>query len=373
MRIAFYPSYRAVNHDRSSGLVSIAGDVHNAMQAEGHEVFIPVRQSMEWIYLRPQAWLTTLREIRRGDTTLKTERPDCWLTYHTYYRGPDLIGQVLSGRNRLPYFILEASYATKYRKRLKTWVGFHLNRRALLRADMIFVNKLRDVENLRRLLPEERITYIRPGIRTQAFPSDPALRESMRAKLGLQDKRLVVTAAMMRPGVKEEGIAFVIKVCAELLPGMGDLHLLIVGDGPGRARLEEQARRLLPGAHTFAGRIPAAEMYTVYNAGDVFAFPGINESLGMVYLEAQCCGLPVVATSHDGAPEVVADEESGLIVPPFSVTDFAGALFTLLTDTELRSRFSRQARERILGQHDMGSNYHAMFTIMEKICARRRS
>ena len=373
MRIAFYPSFRSVDHDNSSGLVSIARDVHSAMQAEGHEVFTPVHQSMEWIYLRPRAWFNTLHQAWQGNTTLHTARPDCWLTYHTYYRGPDLIGPLLAGHNRLPYFIFEASDATKYRKRLKTWLGFHLNRRALQRADMIFVNKLRDVENLRRLLPAERITYIRPGIRTQSFPLDPALRHSMRSKLGLQEKRVVVTAAMMRPGVKEEGIAFVIEACARIRPGINDLHLLIAGDGPGRARLEEQARRLLPGAHTFAGRIPAAEMYEVYNAGDVFAFPGINESLGMVYLEAQCCGLPVAATSHDGAPEVVADKVSGLIVPPFSLPDFAGALFTLLTDSELRGRYSREARQRLLRLHNVTTNYKAMFAIMENVCARRRS
>ncbi len=373
MRIAFYPSFRALNHDRSSGLVSIARDVYSAMQAEGHEVFIPLDQSMEWIYLRPKVWLNTLRQTWQGDKALRLRQPDCWLTYHTYYRGPDLIGPLLSHRNDLPYFILAASYATKYRKQLKTWIGFQLNRRALQHADMIFVNKLRDVENLRRLVPAERITYISPGIRTQSFPLDPALRHSMRSRLGLQDKRVVVTAAMMRPGVKEEGIAFVIEACAGIRPGINDLHLLIAGDGPGRARLEEQARRLLPGAHTFAGRIPAAEMHGVYNAGDIFAFPGINESLGMVYLEAQCCGLPVVATSHDGAPEVVADKETGIIVPPFSVPDFAGALFTLLTDRELRDRYSREARQRVLRLHDVATNYKTMFAVMENVCARRRS
>lgn len=372
MRIAFYPSYRSVSHGTSSGLVSIARDVHSAMQAEGHEVLFPVHQSMEWIYLRPRTWLNTLKEAWRGDQAVKAARPDCWLTYHTYYRGPDLLGPLLAGRNHLPYFILEASYATKYRKRLKTWMGFYLNRHALQRADMIFVNKLRDVDNLARLLPAERITYIRPGISIKAFPQDPALRQSERRRLGLQDKRVVVTAAMMRPGVKEEGIAFVIEACASLRQDTSDLHLLIAGDGPGRARLEEQARRLLPGAHTFVGRIPPAEMHKVYNTGDVFAFPGINESLGMVYLEAQCCGLPVVATSHDGAPEVVADKIAGIIVPPFAVTDFATALKTLLTDTDLRARFAREARERVLRLYNMADNYRTMLEVMETVCARRR-
>ena len=373
MRIAFYPSFRALDHDRSSGLVSIARDVHAAMQAEGHEVVIPLDQSMEWLYLRPWLWPKTLCQAWQADRSVKQNRADCWLTYHSYYRGPDLIGPDLARRNRIPYFILAASYATKYRKRLKTWAGFQLNRRALLRADMVFVNKLRDVENLGRLLRPENVTYIHPGIRTEAFPFDPSLRQNIRSRLQLQDRQVVVTAAMMRPGVKEDGIAFVIKACASLRQQFPDLHLLIIGDGPGRKRLEETARRLLPAAHTFSGRIPAPEMAAFYHAGDLFAFPGINESLGMVYLEAQCCGLPVVATSHDGAPEVVSDGETGIVVPPFSVPDFAGAIAALLADNEQRTRLSRQARKRVLSQHDMLANYRAMFQVMESICKEKKT
>jgi phosphatidylinositol alpha-1,6-mannosyltransferase len=373
MRIAYYPSFRALDHGHSSGLVSIARNVHAAMQAEGHEVFIPLTQSMEWIYLRPWRWPRTLREAWLADKTVKQRKPDCWLTYHSYYRGPDIIGPVLARRHNVPYFILAASYASKYRKRLTTWAGFQLNRRALMQADMVFVNKIRDARNLGRILPLEKIAYIHPGIRTQAFPLDPGLRKAMRARLYLEDKRVVVTAAMMRPGVKEDGIAFVIEACADLRKIFPDLHLLIIGDGPGRVRLEEKARRLLPEAHTFTGRIPAPDMAAFYHAGDVFAFPGINESLGMVYLEAQCCGLPVVATSHDGAPEVVADQETGIIVAPFSLPDFAGALSSLLSDTERRARYSLQARERVLMHHDMGSNYRTMFQVMEAICAGRRT
>jgi glycosyltransferase involved in cell wall biosynthesis len=373
VRIAFYPSFRALEHVRASGLVSIARDVHDAMQAAGHEVLIPLHQSMEWIYLHPRLWPNTVREAWRADRSLRQATPDCWLTYHTYYRGPDIIGPVLTRKHHIPYFILAASYATKYRKRFKTWTGFHLNRRALQQADMVFVNKLRDMHNLSRLLPPDRITYIHPGIRTPSFPLVPGLRERMRAELGLNGKRVVVTAAMMRPGVKEEGIAFVIEACANVRHDAPDLHLLILGDGPGRQRLEIRAQRLLPDAHTFAGRIPPNEMHAFYQAGDIFAYPGINESLGMVYLEAQCCGLPVVATSHDGAPEVVSNGETGIIVPPFSVAEFADALSTLLNTPELRSRFSRQARDRILRDHDMHTNYQQMFALMEAVCSRRQS
>ena len=372
MRVAYYPTFRSLDHPRSSGLVSIARDVRAAMEAEGHEVFVPLSRTTEWIFLRPSEWPGSLLDAWRADREVRSRKPDCWFTYHTYYRGPDPFGPFIARRNRLPYFILAGSYATKYRKRLKTWAGFHLNRMALERADTVFVNKLRDVENLGRLLAPERISYIRPGIRTANFPLVPERGAELRAQLGLQEKRVVVTAAMMRPGVKEEGIAFVIDACRSLAAEFPDLHLLVLGDGAARARLEEHARTALPGACTFAGRVAPADMHAWYQAGDLFAFPGIGEALGMVYLEAQCCGLPAVATSHDGAPEVVADGEAGIIVPPFSPDAFTGAVGTLLRDAELRLRLGRQARERVLAVHDITANYRGMFAVMEHVCARRR-
>ena len=373
MRIAYYPTFRALDHPRSSGLVSIARDVRAAMEAEGHQVLLPLSRTTEWIFLRPREWPGALADLWKADRAVRQGRPDCWFTYHTYYRGPDPFGPLIAARHGLPYFILAASYATKYRKRLKTWAGFHLNRMALERADTVFVNKLRDVENLGRLLPPERISYIRPGIRTGNFPLDPERGAATRSRLGLDGRLVVVTAAMLRPGLKEDGVAFVIDACAALKSEFPDLHLLVLGEGAGRGRLEERAGQALPGAHTFAGRIAPRDMHAFYQAGDIFAFPGIGEALGMVYLEAQCCGLPAVATSHDGAPEVVADGEAGIIVPPFSLDAFAAAMASLLRDGDLRRRLGEQARQRVLRIHDIAANYHDMFTVMEEVCARRRS
>jgi glycosyltransferase involved in cell wall biosynthesis len=243
MRIAFYPSFRSLDHPNSSGLVSIGRDILAAMQAEGHEVIIPLKQSMEWIYREFWRWPETLRQGWLAERKLRQFRPDCWLTYHSYYRVPDLIGPTLTRRHQLPYFLLAPSYATKYRKQMATWPGFQLNRRAILDADMVFANKLRDIENLKRILPPEKITYIHPGIKTASFPCNQEERIKMREQLGVNGKQVVVTAAMMRPGVKEDGIAFVIECCAKILAQVPALHLLIVGDGPGRPHLTEKIGR----------------------------------------------------------------------------------------------------------------------------------
>ena len=95
------------------------------------------------------------------------------------------------------------------------------------------------------------------------------------------------------------------------------------------------AERCIPGRYRFAGRIDRKKMYRFYSAGDLFAFPGIRESLGMVYLEAQSCSLPVVAFDNGGIPEVVNKGKTGLLVPLFRESAFVNALARLIRDKGL--------------------------------------
>jgi glycosyltransferase involved in cell wall biosynthesis len=99
---------------------------------------------------------------------------------------------------------------------------------------------------------------------------------------------------MFRPDVKTEGLTWVIRACGELRRRGNNFHLVIAGDGKEKDRLQRLAREHLPHRFHFAGEIPRKEMYRYYSACDLFVFPGIRESLGMVFLEAQSCGLPVV-------------------------------------------------------------------------------
>src|SRR5690606_6939430 len=102
-----------------------------------------------------------------------------------------------------------------------------------------------------------------------------------------------------------------------------DARLLIVGGGPDAARLRRLAvRGGVVDAVTFTGAVPYAELPAHFCAGDVFAMPcrtrggGLDvEGLGIVFLEASACGLPVVAGDSGGAPEAVLEGVTGTVVP----------------------------------------------------------
>jgi glycosyltransferase involved in cell wall biosynthesis len=168
---------------------------------------------------------------------------------------------------------------------------------------------------------------------------------------------VVLTAAMMRPGVKAEGIAAVVKACAGLVANGIDLKLVVAGDGSQRLRLEQLAHRLLGGRAVFTGRIERQELFRLYSAADLFVFPGVEESLGMVYLEAQSCGLPVVAFGDWGGGEAVIEGATGLLCPAGGYDQFSDNISRLLQNPALRITMAQNAASHIRANHDLQTNY----------------
>ena len=121
------------------------------------------------------------------------------------------------------------------------------------------------------------------------------------------------------------------------------------------------------GQHRFLGKLSRDKMADFYSAGEIFAFPGINESLGMIYLEAQSCGLPVVAFRNGGIAEVVIDGETGILTDMFSKQQYIDSIKKLLINNELREKMGRNARRYVHTHHDIDMNYHKMAGILNTI------
>ncbi len=370
MRIAFYTPFKPLGHPHPSGDLIIAGGLRDFLQERGHRVHPVSDFRARWIYWRPWRLPELLRERRRANRFLVRNPADLWLTYHTYYKAPDLLGPDLARRHGIPYVVFQGIYSTKRRKRIESWPGFHLNRRALLSAQCVFTNRREDFVNLRRLLREDRIRYVAPGIRPGDFPFDPAARRALRSEWNVGDETVMLSAAMFRPGVKADGLAWTIRACGRMAGRGRGLQLIIVGDGRERARLEALARVHLPGRVRFEGKIPRERLHRFYSAGDLFVFPGIRESLGMVYLEAQSCGLPVVAFQNGGVPEVVGNGMTGFLTPPFDEGAFDEAMERLMADAALRRRMGETARRYVWEHHDLYKNYEDMEMELRRIHGR---
>jgi glycosyltransferase involved in cell wall biosynthesis len=131
----------------------------------------------------------------------------------------------------------------------------------------------------------------------------------------------------------------------EINPAL-NFKLVIVGEGPERARLEIELRSAgLSGRAVFAGQ--TADVQTYYEIADVLALPSHSEGSPNVLLEAMAAGLAVVATAVGGVPEIAVNEETALLVAPKDAQSFARALDRVSQDAELGRKLGRAASAHV--------------------------
>jgi N-acetyl-alpha-D-glucosaminyl L-malate synthase BshA len=125
------------------------------------------------------------------------------------------------------------------------------------------------------------------------------------------------------------------------------VRLLLVGDGPDRAKVERHCRECdTCDDITFVGNVPMVEQ--VLAGADVFLLPSETESFGLSALEAMSCEVPVIATAVGGLPEVVDHGETGFLFQVGDVDAMAAAVVELLGDESKRKQMGRLGRERAI-------------------------
>jgi glycosyltransferase involved in cell wall biosynthesis len=151
------------------------------------------------------------------------------------------------------------------------------------------------------------------------------------------------------------GIDVLVAALPLLMQRLPQLKVVIGGVGSLAASLQAQAQDLrVANRIDWRGRIPHQDVPAFLRSLGVFVMPSRAESFGVAALEAQACGVPVVATNVGGLPEVVRDGETGLLVPPNDPRALAEGIQVLLSDPQRRSDMGRAGvtwvRERYLWQ-----------------------
>lgn len=198
----------------------------------------------------------------------------------------------------------------------------------------------------RGLTPADRVRVVHYGMDATGWRLPEADRDHERDRLGLAPADVAVGVSSRL--VPEKGHADLIDAMATASAREPRLRLLVAGDGPLRATLEGRAAAALPpGSYRFLGFVD--DIRAFMNACDLFAFPttpGFGEGFGLAALEASAVGLPIVATAVGPIPEVVADGESGRLVPPRDPEALAEAMAALAADAGLRRRLGEGAARR---------------------------
>jgi phosphatidylinositol alpha-1,6-mannosyltransferase len=198
-----------------------------------------------------------------------------------------------------------------------------------------------------------RIRVIHPGCDAERFRPlrvDPALRERL---LGHRaGGRVILTVGHL---VERKGHDMVIQALPRLSRLVPEAVYLIVGDGPCRGTLDRLARAAgVRDRVIFAGRVDDKDLPALYALSDVFVMPSRVrpaecdvEGFGLVFLEANACGKPVVGGRTGGIPEAIVDGETGFLVDPASPSDIAERLLAILTDRHRAATMGHRGRSRV--------------------------
>ncbi|MBI4262150.1 glycosyltransferase family 4 protein [Candidatus Uhrbacteria bacterium] len=297
-------------------------------------------------------WLPLLWNARR---VIRRERPDeVW------------VGQILPIGTAL--WILKKLRLTAYclpltifchgmdvlvpqRSRVKTW----LVQRILATAHRVVVNSRFTMREVKKLgVGEERIRVVHPCPQI-TYQESGIMNNELRDSFHLHGKKILLTVARL---VRRKGIDLVIEAVAKIKEQFPDLAYVIVGDGPEREALKTQCQ-MSNVKCLFVGSISDAERATWYDCCDVFIMTprqigGDVEGFGLVYLEANLFGKPVIGSRSGGVPEAVVDGETGILVPENDPAAIADAIVKLMADSVLANKMGEQGRARVKKEFQWG-------------------
>lgn len=202
--------------------------------------------------------------------------------------------------------------------------------------------------------PQTAFERLPSGVDIKRFSPDPELGQEIRKRHGIGESQpLIVCISRL---VRRKGQDMLIRSMPKVLERHPDTKLLIVGVGSLERELEKLAERLgVADQVIFAGKVSFEDLPAYYNAASVFAMPartrgrGLDvEGLGIVYLEAQACGVPVIAGNSGGAPETVIDGETGIVVDGSSERSVATGLVEILDNPERAAAMGARGREHVV-------------------------
>jgi 1,2-diacylglycerol 3-alpha-glucosyltransferase len=201
------------------------------------------------------------------------------------------------------------------------------------------------------------VSIIPTGLRKHTFFD----RREIRAEFQITpDQQIMLYVGRL---AREKNLPLLLETAAAVFSTRPMARLWLVGEGPFRETCNQLARQLGIGDRVkFIGAVPREEVDRFYSAADLFVFPSITETQGLVVQEAMSHGLPAVAVGGGGASAPILDGVNGYVVRNFA-EPFAQAIIKILSDQELRFSMSDQAQRsvRTLGLPQMADSIASVY------------
>jgi glycogen(starch) synthase len=193
---------------------------------------------------------------------------------------------------------------------------------------------------------EAKIRVVPNGVDPEKFkPADDV--SAFKRQFGLGAEPCVLFVGSLIP---RKGLPFLVKAAEKVVKINAETRFLIVGEGPMKSQLLSSldvAR--ISGNFKFMGNVKEDMLAALYNCADLLVLPSIQEGQGIVLLEAEASGKPVVAFDVGGVKEAMYNGETGLLVERGSTDELADAMIRLLLDKDLRDKMGANARRFVMG------------------------
>jgi glycosyltransferase involved in cell wall biosynthesis len=214
-------------------------------------------------------------------------------------------------------------------------------------------------------IPPSRVLLIYNGIETDTYrPEEMApVRERLRREFAIAEGDPLIGAIGRL--VWQKGFHDLLEAIPLVIRDLPQARFLLVGDGPLKTDLQDQARSLGIGDRIlFAGH--RADIRDLLSAMDTVCIPSLLEGFPMVTLEAMAMERPLVATAIDGIAEQITDGVEGLLVPPRNAPALAKAMVRLATDPALATSLAAAARLRVVRDFSVRKMIDATIEVYER-------
>jgi 1,2-diacylglycerol 3-alpha-glucosyltransferase len=209
------------------------------------------------------------------------------------------------------------------------------------RCNMVVAPSKLVINYLRRIGVKAPIANIPTGIDLGEFQDLD--HGWLKANYGINENKIVLLF-VGRLG-KEKNVLFLLKSFIEINLKYPETHLVLIGQGPQEETLRRFCRKYnINNKVTFTGVLPRHKIVHCYASADLFVFPSVTETQGLVIGEAKAAGLPVIAVRAFGPAEIVAHGEDGLLTDP-NLSSFTASVLELLANPDLQKKMSKKALE----------------------------
>ncbi len=264
---------------------------------------------------------------------------------HTHGVRANLIGRPAAQRENVPvvttfHSMLRYDYDSPWKAFMARFLTMITNKYT---NRFIAISHAIKADLLEMHIPADKIQVIHSGLDISKFTS-PQNPDKIRRQFGLDSNRITFTMVARLHPVK--GHRYFLQAARQLLDVGIKAQFMLMGEGFDRQELEAQVRELqlnsvvhMPGYYR--------KVADIYGISDILCVPSLMEGLGLVILEGMYFGVPVIASSVGGIPELIEDGKSGILIPPADVQALFDAMHRLAVNPDLAQALAQQGKERV--------------------------